>query len=100
MDSRQWHEEEQALDRTLLRHEWFRVAGLHLAHVTPGRFSRDPEGHVAQLHALVAERAQLAHPEPEGLVVLGRGPLLPARSPWPQVAPDRRGLGAFRRRAA
>jgi hypothetical protein len=100
MDSRQWHEEEQALDRTLLRHEQFRRAGLHLAHVTPGRFSQDPAGHVAHLRALVSERAQLAHPEPAGLVVLGRGPLLPARSPWPQVRADRRGLGAFRRHAA
>lgn len=100
VDSRQWHEEQEMLDRTLLRHEGFRLGGLHLAHVTPRRFARDPERHLADLRGLVAERAALRHPEPEGLVVLGRGPLLPARSAWPQVSPERRGLGRFRRDAA
>ncbi len=99
VDSRRWHEGEQELDATLLRHERFRGHGLLLAHVTPARFGRDPLGHVAALRGLVAERASLSTPEPEGLLVLGRGPLMPARTPWPQVSPERRGLGTFRRHA-
>lgn len=97
MDSRQWHEGEEQLDRTLRRHETFRRHGLLLSHVTPTRFGRDPEGHLANLRSLIAERTALRTQEPERLLVLGRGPLLPARTPWPQVSPDRRGLGTFRR---
>ena len=89
IDSRQWHEEEGQLDRTLLRHETFTKPGLALAHITPGRFRSDPEAHVARLRELVAERRALSHPEPPGLVVLGRGPLLPRRTAWPQVDPTR-----------
>jgi hypothetical protein len=88
-DSREWHGSEDGLDSTLLRHERFRRAGLHLNHTTPSRFSRDPRSHVLALQVLIAERRALDVPEPPGLVVLGRGPLLPARTPWPQVLPSR-----------
>lgn len=89
-DSREHHGSVEALDETLLRHEGFARAGLHLNHTTPTRFQRDPEAHVDKLIGLVVERRALAVPEPPGLVVLGRGPLLPDRSPWPQVPADRR----------
>lgn len=90
VDSRQWHEEEAALDRTLQRHDAFRSAGLHLNHVTPKGFSTEPAALVGRLAELVLERRALAVPEPAGLLVLARGPLLPARTPWPQVDPSRR----------
>jgi hypothetical protein len=88
-DSREWHGSEDGLDSTLTRHERFRLADLHLNHTTPTRFSKDPRAHVAKLRSLVEERRGLAAPEPAGLVVLGRGPLLPARTPWPQILPSR-----------
>lgn len=84
-DSEQWHGSSSALDATLLRHERWEGAGLKLNHTTPARFRSDPTSHVRKLAGLVAVRRQLAAPEPPGLVVLGRGPLLPARTPWPQV---------------
>lgn len=89
VDSRQWHEEEGRLDDTLLRHERFARRGLALAHVTPGRFRSNPAAHLGRLRELVVERRALSVPEPRGLVVLGRGPLLPARTAWPQVDPRR-----------
>jgi hypothetical protein len=89
VDSRQWHEEEGQLDRTLLRHEVFARHRLELAHITPSRFRSDPAAHVARLRQLVAARRTLSVPEPPGLVVLGRGPLLPARTDWPQVDASR-----------
>jgi hypothetical protein len=89
VDSRQWHEETSALDRTLQRHDRFRGAGLQLNHTTPGRFALDRRAHVRVLQGLVAERRSLALPEPPGLVVLGRGPLMPHRTAWPQVDPSR-----------
>jgi hypothetical protein len=89
MDSREWHGSVDQLDGTLQRHERFRAAGLHLNHTTPARFDGDPRAHLAQLGSLVEERQGLAVPEPAGLVVLARGPLLPDRSPWPQVDPSR-----------
>jgi hypothetical protein len=85
VDSREWHEDEGQLDKTLLRHERFETYGLKLNHVTPKRFRSDPEAHLRRLQELVATRQSLAVQEPPGLVVLGRGPLLPARTPWPQV---------------
>jgi len=88
-DSREWHGSEDGLDATLARHERFRKAGLLLNHATPARLRSDPAAHVATLGALVVERRALAVPEPPGLVVLGRGPLLPARSDWPQVETSR-----------
>jgi hypothetical protein len=89
LDSREWHGSQDALDATLQRHEHFRRAGLLLSHITPTRFRAGPADHVAALRDLVAERKALTTPEPTGLVVLGRGPLLPARTPWPQVDPSR-----------
>lgn len=85
MDSRTHHGSAEDLDATLLRHERVARSGLHLNHTTPKRFAASPAAHVAKLIGLVAERRALPVPEPSGLVVLGRGPLLPARTPWPQV---------------
>jgi hypothetical protein len=89
VDSREWHEEEALLDRTLQRHDTFERHGLKLNHVTPARFRSDPRAHVDRLRELVEVRRALVVPEPPGLVVLGRGPLLPARTPWPQVDASR-----------
>lgn len=83
VDSRQWHGSEDALDGTLLRHERFDGYGLHLCHVTPSRLRADGRAHLAALREQVARRQALAVPEPPGLVVLARGPLFPARTPWP-----------------
>ncbi|MDP9183349.1 MAG: hypothetical protein M3P04_11305 [Actinomycetota bacterium] len=77
------------LTKTTHADERFRKAGLLLNHTTPARFRRDPQAHLATLRALVSERRELPVPEPPGLVVLGRGPLLPARAPWPQVKASR-----------
>lgn len=89
VDSRQWHGSEDQLDATLQRHARFGAVGLHLNHTTPSRFHADPRAHITQLRALVAARKALAVPEPPGLRVLGRGPLLPAREAWPQVDASR-----------
>ena len=88
-DSREWHGAEDELDATLRRHERFRQAGLLLNHTTPARFRSSPEGHIRVLQQRVAERRSLAAPEPAGLVVLARGPLLPGREPWPCVPSSR-----------
>lgn len=85
MDSRKHHGSEEDLDATLLRHERISRHGLYLNHTTPRRFEADPAAHVAKLASLVEERRALPDPEPPGLIVLGRGPLLPDRTPWPQV---------------
>lgn len=84
-DSREWHGAEHELDATLVRHEAWRRAGLHLDHATPARFRAETSTCLANLEDLARERRALVVPEPPGLVVLGRGPLLPARTPWPQV---------------
>jgi hypothetical protein len=85
-DSREWHGSEDQLDATLVRHERWRQAGLHLDHVTPTRFRADPRAHLRLLADRVAERRRLLAPEPAGPgVVRPRPPLLPARTPWPQV---------------
>ncbi|MDP3714254.1 MAG: hypothetical protein Q8R60_17405 [Mycobacteriales bacterium] len=84
-DSEEWHGTADLLDTTLLRHERWRGVGLLLHHATPKRFRRDPAAHIRTLAGLAAERRTLLAPEPPGLVVLARGPLLPARTPWPQV---------------
>jgi len=88
-DSREWHGTADGLGATLTRHERFRQAGLLLHHTTPARFRSDREAHIRSLQQRVIERRGLAVPEPPGLVVLGRGPLLPAREHWPQVLSSR-----------
>jgi hypothetical protein len=100
MDSREWHEETGLLDATLLRHEAFTSHGLALNHTTPARFRASPAAHLAKLAALTQERRAMLRPEPAGLVVLARGPLLPERSFWPLVPAHRLGLGKVCRRAA
>ncbi len=89
VDSREWHEDVVRLDETLRRHQRFSDAGLLLSHVTPHRFQRDPSAHVVELQRLVRVRRALAQPEPVGLAVLARGPLLPARTAWPALSPRR-----------
>lgn len=89
VDSREWHEGVDQLDATLLRHERFAAHGLALCHVTPRRFAQSPAAHVTTLRGMLAARRAMEHPEPPGLVVLARGPLLPDRTAWPQMSPRR-----------
>lgn len=89
VDSREWHGGTDELDATLLRHERFGTHGLALCHVTPARFAQDPQAHVSTLRTQLAKRRALAVREPAGLVVLARGPLLPARTAWPQLVSQR-----------
>jgi len=89
VDSREWHGGADQLDATLLRHERFAAHGLALCHVTPKRFAQSPAAHVTTLRGMLAARRAMECPEPPGLVVLARGPLLPARTPWPQMSPRR-----------
>jgi hypothetical protein len=73
MDSKERHGESADLDATLARHERARAYGVTLLHVTPNRYRTDPAGFVEHLLATVAARRE---PEPPGLEVIPRGPLL------------------------
>ena len=76
MDSRERHDDVEALDDTLARHDHADRFGLRLVHVTPGRFRADPAAFRARLLAEVADRRRRGLGEPAGLEVLPRGPLL------------------------
>jgi hypothetical protein len=76
MDSRERHEETEALDDTLVRHEHASRFGVTLVHVTPSRFRADPAAFRARLLEAVADRRRRGLGEPPGLEVLPRGPLL------------------------
>jgi hypothetical protein len=76
MDSRERHEETEALDDTLARHEHASRFGVSLVHVTPNRFRADPVAFRVRLLAEVADRRRRGLGEPAGLEVLPRGPLL------------------------
>ena len=72
LDSRRFHSSQAALDDTLARHARAERRGVVLVHRSPSRFRQDPQGFVAELAARVAEV-----PQPPGLVVVPRGPVLP-----------------------
>ena len=72
IDSRRHHESVDDLDHTLERHERFTAAGLRLLHVTPARLRATPQEWVMRMVTAARE----AGPEPSGLVVVPRGPLL------------------------
>lgn len=72
LDSRRFHGSQTSLDQTLARHSRADRRGVSLVHRSPVRFRRDPQGFVAELAERVAEV-----PEPRGLVVVPRGPVLP-----------------------
>lgn len=76
MDSKERHGSAELLDDTLARHERAAAHGLSLVHVTPGRFRADPTAFVARLRAEVLARRRRGLGEPDGLVVIPRGPLL------------------------
>lgn len=76
MDSKERHGDADLLDDTLLRHERAGAHGLTLVHVTPSRYRADPAAFAARLLAAVADRERRGIPEPAGLVVTARGPLL------------------------
>jgi hypothetical protein len=89
IDSREWHGGVDQLDATLLRHERFAAHGLALCHVTPRRFTQSRAAHVTTLRGMHAVRRAMDRPEPAGLVVLARGPLMPHRTAWPEMSPRR-----------
>lgn len=72
LDSRRFHGSQISLDRTLARHARAERRGVTLVHRSPTRFRQDPQDFVRELAERVAEV-----PEPPGLVVVPRGPLLP-----------------------
>lgn len=77
LDSVRHHGSADDLDHTLDRHDHAWRSGVELLHVSPSRFRRNPAAFLARLAAQVPERRALAAPEPRGLVVVPRGPLLP-----------------------
>lgn len=76
MDSRERHEETEALDDTLVRHEHASRSDVTLVHTTPTRFRADPARFRARLLEAVGDRRRRGLGEPAGLEVLPRGPLL------------------------
>jgi hypothetical protein len=72
LDSRRHHGSQSALDATLARHARAERAGVALVHRSPQRLRRAPADFLEELQQRVADT-----PEPPGLVVVPRGPLLP-----------------------
>ena len=72
LDSRRFHGSQLLLDATLARQARAERRGVALVHRSPTRFRQDPDGFVVEL----AERAAEV-PEPPGLVLVPRGPVLP-----------------------
>ena len=77
VDSREHHAEDDAFDETLARHDRWLAHGLSLLHVTPRRLRRLGPRYADVLAAAAAAGA--GRPEPAGLVVVPRGPVLPHR---------------------
>lgn len=76
LDSREWHAGADCLDATLLRDKAFSRAGLSLEHITPTRFRGDPAGFAQALRSEADRRTSSGIPEPSGLRLKPRGPLL------------------------
>lgn len=83
VDSREVHGTEDQLDATLLRHERFDAHDLELNHISPTRFRQNPPALVRRIAELVVVRRRLVVPEPAGLRVVPRGPLLPLGASLP-----------------
>jgi hypothetical protein len=77
VDSRRHHAEDDDFDATLARHDRFAGHGLVLLHVTPARARLLGARYADVLADAAAARALVRQPEPPGLVVRPRGPLLP-----------------------
>lgn len=91
VDSWRHHSAEETFDATLARHDRFAGHGLTLLHVTPRRLRALGAGYVPVLADAVRARRRLG-PEPAGLVVVPRGPVLP--QPRPRSERGRRDGGA------
>lgn len=77
VDSVERHEEDDhGVESTYDRHERMTQPGLELVHLSVRRIRRDPGEAARHLLARAAGRSALRQPEPPGLVVVPRGPLL------------------------
>lgn len=96
VDSREFHSEEDAFDRTLARHDRFGRYGLALLHVTPRRLRANGTAWADLVVEAVQARKVSGAVEPHGLVVLPHdappgGPnasqrITPATNPLPRHA--------------
>ena len=77
VDSRERHEnDDDDVESTYDRHERITAHGLQLVHLSVRRIRRDVTEAARHLLSYVPERRRLTDPEPRGLVVVPRGPLL------------------------
>lgn len=77
VDSVERHEQDDgSVESTYDRHERFTAAELELVHLSVRRIRADPAEAAAHLLARAQVRALMVHPEPAGLTVIPRGPLL------------------------
>lgn len=77
VESRERHESDDDVESTYDRHERITSAtGIELVHLSVRRIRRDVTEAARHLLSHVPERRRLARPEPPGLVVVPRGPLL------------------------
>jgi hypothetical protein len=91
LDSKQFHADALRLDATLLRDKRFHRATLSLQHISPLRYRSAPGAFHATLLGEVAAREAAGLPEPAGLRLVPRGPLLGLR---PEPARRRRSTAA------
>ena len=77
VESRERHEaDDRAVESTYDRHERITAHRIELVHLSVPRIRRDPAAAAAYLLARGRERLRLPQPEPPGLQVVPRGPLL------------------------
>lgn len=76
VDSRRHHAGSAEFDHTLARHDAFLGAGLGLLHVTPRRARLLGPAYADIVVCAAQARQRLRDPEPAGLVVVPRGPLI------------------------
>lgn len=76
VESQERHGTADGAESTYDRHERLTSPGLELVHLSVRRIRRDAAEAAAHLLARADARARLARPEPAGLMVIPRGPLL------------------------
>lgn len=76
VDSQERHGADDDVENTYDRHERISAGGIELVHLSVGRIRRSVSEAAGHLLHQARTRALLAHPEPPGLMVVPRGPLL------------------------